>query len=34
MAMHRNLRVLIKVFDNQEISVAGAVMGNIVGTLK
>jgi hypothetical protein len=32
--MHKNLGVLIKVFYNEEIIVAGAVMGNIVYTLK
>jgi hypothetical protein len=32
--MHRNLGVLIKVLYNEEISVAGAVVGNIVDTLK
>jgi hypothetical protein len=32
--MHRNLGVLIKVLYNEEIIVAGAVMGYIVDTLK
>jgi hypothetical protein len=32
--MHRNLVVLIKVFYNVEISVAGAVVGYIADTLK
>ena len=32
--MHRILGVLNKVFYNEEISVGGAVMGNIVDTLK
>ena len=31
--MHRNLGVLIKVVTDEEISVAGAVMGNIADTL-
>jgi hypothetical protein len=32
--MHRNLGVLIKVTYKEEISVAGAVTGNIYNTLK
>jgi hypothetical protein len=32
--MHRNLGVLIKVLYNEEINFAGAVMSNIVDTLK
>jgi hypothetical protein len=32
--MHRNLGVLIKVLYNEEVSFAGAVLGNIVDTLK
>jgi hypothetical protein len=32
--MHRNPGVLIKVLYNEEVIVAGAVMGNIVDTLK
>jgi len=31
--MHRNLGVIIKILRNEEISVAGAVMGNIGDTL-
>jgi hypothetical protein len=32
--MHKKLKVLIKVLDNEEISVAGEVMNNIVDILK